>query len=322
MIWHVFIFLGSCALFFWAGKWLVGALVRVARYLEWREFVVAFIIVAIATSIPNLFVGITAALHQIPELSLGDIVGGNLFNLTVAVALAALFAKGLSAESKMVQTSAVFTMIAAVLPLLLLLDGTLGRGDAIALILLFFFYIFWLFSKKERFTKIYDGEKTSIIKEFKIFIKDLGRLILGLLFLLIAAQGIVRSASFFSQALDLPLGLVGILIVGVGGAIPETYFAIIAARKFQTWMVLGNIMGSVVIISTLVLGVVALICPIEIADFSPFAIARVFLIIAAMFFLFFVRTGRKITTKEAFFLLGLYLVFFLIEVLVEVLPKP
>jgi len=317
MILCIFIFLGSCALLFWAGKWLIGALVRVARYLEWREFVVAFIIVAIATSIPNLFVGIMAALHKIPQLSLGDIVGGNLFDLTIAVGLAALLAKGLPAESKMVQTSAVFTMIAAVLPLLLLLDGTLGRGDAMALILLFFFYIFWLFSKKERFTKIYDGGKTSIVKEFRVFIKDLGRLILGLLFLLIAAEGVVYSASFFSEALNLPLGLIGILIVGVGSAIPETYFAIIAARKFQTWMILGNIMGSVVIIATLVLGIVALICPIEVEDFSPFAIARLFLIIAAMFFLFFVRTERKITTKEALFLFGLYIIFFLIEVFTQ-----
>ncbi|KPJ72986.1 hypothetical protein AMJ48_02795 [Parcubacteria bacterium DG_74_1] len=317
MILCIFIFIGSCTLLFLAGKWMVTALIRVARYLRWREFVVAFIIVAVATSIPNLFVGITAALHKIPQLSLGDIVGGNLFDLTMAVALATLFAKGLPAASKMVQASAVFTIVAAILPLLLLWDKTLDWRDAIVLILLFFFYIFWLFSKKERFTKIYEGDRISVIKEFKIFIKDLGRLILSLLFLLIAAEGIVYSASFFSEVLNLPLGLIGILIVGVGSAIPETYFAIMAARRFQTWMILGNIMGSVVIIATLVLGIVALICPIEIEDFSPFAIARLFLIIAAMFFFFFVRTDRKITTKEAFFLLGLYLIFFLIEVLTK-----
>jgi len=67
----------------------------------------------------------------------------------------------------------------------------------------------------------------------------------------------------------------------------------------------------------LVLGIVALICPIEVEDFSPFAIARLFLIITAMFFLFFVRTERKITIKEALFLFGLYVIFFLIEVLTQ-----
>jgi cation:H+ antiporter len=311
---YLIIFIISCLLLFWSGRWLVKALARIARYLGWREFVVAFFIIAIAASIPNLFVGITSAIYKIPQLSFGDIVGGNLIDLTVAVALAALFAKGLPAESKMVQTSAVFTMFIAILPLLLILDGKLGRGDGIILIFTFFFYIFWLFSKKERFTKIYDNEKIPIVKEFKIFIKDLGRVILGLIFLLVAAEGIVRSASFFSQSLNLPLALIGILIVGLGNAIPETYFAIMAARRAQNWMILGDLMGSVIVAATLVLGIVALICPIEIIDFSPFAIARFFLIIAAIFFFFFVRTERKITSKEALFLLSIYIVFILVEI--------
>lgn len=314
---YILIFLASIALLFWAGKLLVKSLSQIAKYLEWREFVVAFIVIAIAAAIPNLFVGITSALHQIPQLSFGDIVGGNLIDLTLAVALAAFFAKGLPAESKMVQTSAIFTMVIATLPLLLILDGVLGRGDGILLILTFFFYIFWLFSKKERFTKIYDGNKISVIKDFRIFIKDLGRLILGLFLLLIAAQGMVKAASFFSQTLDLPLVLVGILIVGVGNAIPETYFAVMAARKARNWMILGDLMGSVIVGSTLVLGIVALIYPIEIVEFSPFAIARFFLIISAMFFLFFVRTNRKITTKEALFLLGIYIIFVLVEIFVR-----
>lgn len=311
---YILIFIGSCLLLFVAGKLLIESLFRIAKYLEWREFVVAFIVIAIAAAIPNLFVGITSALHGIPQLSFGDIVGGNLIDLTLAVALAAFFAKGLPAKSKMVQTSAVFTMIIAILPLLLILDGVLGRGDGILLILTFFLYIFWLFSKKERFSKIYDGNKISIIKEFRTFIKDLGRLILGLIFLLIAAQGMVMSASFFSQTLDLPLVLIGILIVGVGNAIPETYFAVMAAKKAKNWMILGDLMGSVIVASTLVLGIVALIHPIEIVEFSPFAIARFFLIIAAIFFLFFVRTDHKITIKEALFLLGIYITFVLVEI--------
>jgi cation:H+ antiporter len=135
--------------------------------------------------------------------------------------------------------------------------------------------------------------------------------------LLIAAEGIVRAASFFSQSLNLPLSLVGILIVGLGNAIPETYFAIMAARRAQNWMILGDLMGSVIIAATMVLGIVALIYPIEIVDFSPFAIARFFLIISAMFFLFFVRTDKKISKKEAIFLLLLYITFVTVEILTK-----
>lgn len=312
---YILIFLGSCGLLFLAGSLLVGALMRIARFLGWREFVVAFFVMAIAGSVPNLFVGISSAIHKIPQLSFGDIIGGNLIDLTLAVALAVLITKGLSVESKMVQTSSIFTIVVAILPLILILDGTLGRIDAVILILTFFFYIFWLFSKKERFTKTYENNQIPIIKEFKVFIKDLGKIILGISFLLLAAEGMVRSASFFAESLNLSIALIGILIVGLGNAIPEIYFVIASARKGRTWMILGNLMGSIIVPATLVLGIVALICPIKVPDFSPFAIGRFFLIISAIFFLFFVRTGRKITKKEAFFLLGIYITFVLVEIL-------
>jgi cation:H+ antiporter len=235
----------------------------------------------------------------------------------LAVALATLFAKGLPAASKLVQTSAIFTMAIAILPLLLILDGQLGRLDGAFLILIFFFYIFWLFSKRERFTKVYDGKEAPPVKGFKVFVKDLGIVILGLLFLLIAAQGIVGSAKFFSESLNLSLVLVGVLIVGLGNAVPETYFAILAARKAQNWLILGDLMGSVIVTASMVLGIVALIHPIEIVDFSPFAIARFFLIISAIFFFFFVRTNREISRKEALFLLSIYISFILVEVLAK-----
>ncbi len=317
MIWtYVLIFLGSCGLLFFSGSLLVKVLTRMARFLGWREFVLSFLVMAFAGSLPNLFVGISSALHGIPQLSFGDIVGGNLIVLTIIVAIAALIAKGLPTNSKVVQTSSIFTIIIVILPLLLILDGTLGRIDGVLLILCFVFYVFWLFSKKERFTKVYEEEKVKIVKGFGTFIKDLGAIILGIVLLLLAAEGMVRSASFFAESLNLSIALIGILIVGFGNALPEAYFAIASARKGQTWMILGDLIGAVIVPATLVLGTVALICPIEISDFSPFAIGRFFLIIAALFFLFFIWTDRKITKKEALFLLGIYIVFVLVEILV------
>lgn len=316
-LFYILIFIISGLTIFWSGRLLIRGLARIARFLGWREFVVAFLVVAFAGTIPNFFVGISSALHKIPQLSFGDIVGGNLIDLTLAVALAVLIAKGIPAESKVVQTSSVFTIVIAVLPLLLLFDGTLGRGDGIILILAFVFYIFWLFSKKERFTKVYDDGQIPPVKEFKFFIKDLGRVILGVILLLMGAEGIVISASFFAESLQISVALIGILIVGLANAVPETYFAITAARLGQTSMILGNLMGSIIVPATLVLGIVALIYPIEIPDFAPFAIARAFLIISALFFLFFVRTDRKITKKEALILLGIYITFVLVETLTQ-----
>lgn len=317
MLWfYVLIFAFCCILLYLSGEWVVGGLMRLARFLGWKEFVVAFFVMAFASSLPNLFVGITSALKGIPQLSFGDIAGNNLVALTLAVGLAALFAKGgIMADSRAIQTTSIFTLVAAILPLFLIWDGELSRVDGIILILFFVFYCYWLFCKKERFCKTYDGQKTSMGRNLKGLVKDFGKIILGVIFLIIAAQGIVASAQFFAQTFDFPLILVGVLITGLGSALPEIYFAVSMARKGQSWMILGDLMGAVIVPSTLILGIVVLIHPIRILDFSPFAIARIFLIISTFSFFLFIRTDRHITQKEAFYLMAIYVIFFLVEVL-------
>ncbi len=314
---YVLIFILSCLAIAWSGSRLVDGLAKMAKYLNWREFVVAFFIMAVAGSFPNLFVGINSALHKIPQLSFGDIVGGNMIDLTLAVA-AAIIIGGVSlpAKSRLVQSSAIFTAGIAILPLILILDGALGRIDGLILLLTFFIYIVWLFSKSERFKKVYNGneKKEKTVIKFKDFLKNLFLVILALILLLLGSEGIVISAQVFAKTLEITLPLVGILIIGFGNALPEIYFAVISARKKQTWMILGDLMGAVIISATFVLGIVVLINPIRIVDFSPFAIARIFLIISALFFLIVVRTGRRVSKKESLILLGTYLLFLFFEI--------
>ena len=313
---YIFIFIISFLILFWSGSFLVGALMKIAKFLGWREFVIAFFIMAFAGSAPNIFVGIFSALHKIPQFSLGDVLGGNIVDLTLAFALAILIGKTvLPAPSRVVQTTTIFTTIISLLPLLLISDGLLSRGDGVILLITFFVYIGWLFSKEERFKLIYDNSKVEIVKEFKEFFKNIGKMILALILLMLASEGIVTSAKYFADILNLTIPMVGILIIGLGNALPEMYFAIRAAREEETWMVLGGLMGAVIVPATLVLGIVALICPIEIVDFSPFAIGRFFLIVSTLFFLFFVRTDRRITKREAIFLLLVYILFVISEVI-------
>ncbi len=314
MLWsYTFIFLISCLFLAFSSRWLVDALSKIAKFLGWKEFVVAFFLMAFGVSVPNFFVGIISALNKIPELSFGDVVGGNIVDLSLIVGLAALISRrGLSAQSRTVQGSSIFTIGIAILPLILISDGVLSRADGFLLFLAFLVYISWLFSKRERFTKVYDGIVEPM--SFKFFFKNLIRFLISIIFLLLAAQGIVKSATFFASYLNLPIGLIGILVVGLGNSLPEGFFSIQAARKGQDWLVLGDLMGGVVITATLVLGIVALICPIRISNFSPFIIARIFLVISALFFLIVIRTGQKITKKEGIFLLLIYVLFLISEI--------
>ena len=80
---YILIFIVSCLLLAFSSSWLVGALLRIAKFLGWKEFVVGFFIMAVATSLPNLFIGIISALNKVPELSFGDVVGANIFDLSL-----------------------------------------------------------------------------------------------------------------------------------------------------------------------------------------------------------------------------------------------
>lgn len=314
---HILVFLSSVFLMAISSKWVIFSLERISRFLGWKEFVVAFFVMSATSSLPNLFVGMNSAFKKIPQLSFGDVAGNNLVALSLAVALSVIFAKNkeLSVESKTVRTTSNFTFTSALLPLILTLDGNLSRAEGFLLICFFIFYVSWLFSKKERFIKEYKNFDTLTFKSFKTFLKDLGLIIIGVVLLLIAAQGIVSSAELFAQKLNVSIVLIGVLITGLGNALPEIYFSVIAAKKGETWMILGNLMGSVIVPATLVLGIVSLINPISINDFSPFAISRIFLMISALFFIIFLRTNQKITLKEGLFLLGIYLAFLLIEII-------
>ena len=155
MILEVTIFIAAIFILSWLSSRLVATLTDIAKYLRWREFIIAFFVMAFAASLPNLFVDINAALHGMPEISFGDIVGGNLVDLTLVLAIAVLFGKSfLPAESEMVQKSAFFTAAIVVLPIILIWDGILGRVDGLILLGSFLIYSVWLFSKEDRFKKV------------------------------------------------------------------------------------------------------------------------------------------------------------------------
>lgn len=334
MSWIV-IFVISFLILFWSGSEVVDGLMKMAKYLGWREFVVAFFVMAFAGTLPNLFIGINSALNGIPELSFGEIVGGNVVDLTLAVGLALLIGgRALPVKSKMVQTSTLFTVVAAVLPLILIWDGNLDRIDGIILLLFFALYIFYIFSKGERFKKVYkgngeNGNKISLwdflkedkeprtIRQFKAFFKNLRQVTIALILLVLSSWGVVESIQVFSETLNIGLPIIGILIIGLGNALPETYFAIVSAKKGKTWLILGDLMGSVIVCATFVLGIVVLITPIQNIDLSPFAIARIFLVISAVYFLTAVRTDKRISKKEGAFLILIYILFLITEVLLH-----
>ncbi len=318
MFWlYILIFIVSCLILIRSGTLMVGALTRIAQFLEWREFTVAFFLMAFATSVPELFVGITSALHLKSALSFGNIIGSNVINLTLAIAVAVLLANGLSVETVLAQRNSVYVSVIASLPILLMLDGMLSRVDGLALLLVLVFYFQTMASEEKRFTRVISKEYKREWPKFKLFLKDLGIFLGGVLLLLLAAQGIVLTSFFFAEAAGLSLAIIGILIVSLGTNLPEIAFGVKAIALGHKEMVLGNLMGSVVANSTLVLGLTILISPLEIPEFSPYITGIIFTVLASLFFVIFSKTGKKITRKEALFLLGIYILFVVLGILMK-----
>ncbi len=316
-------FLASSLTLAISGKWTVDALTRIAYFSYWREFVVAFFTISLAAVAPEFFIGVLSAFRGVPELSFGNIVGQNIILMTLTVGLSVLALKGnLGIASRTVKTSATYATLAAMLPLLLILNGELSRIDGLVLILCFLLFLSWLFKREDRFTKLFEGEDYELPKRsIKGFLKDIGIAALGFSLIILSAEGIIKSALNFADHLGIAIASIGVLIVAAGTGFPETYFSVKLAQKGHSWMILGGLMGSITISSTLVLGIVALINPIIIDDISPFAIGRFFLILGSLAFLLFMRTKHQITNKEAWVLLTIYIIFVLTMITVPYISR-
>jgi len=314
---YILIFIASCLLLARSGTWVVESLTRIAKSLGWREFIVSFILMAFVTSLPEFFVGISSAFHSKPELSFGNIIGSNIINLTLVVAVAVLLAKKLKCETALIQRSSIYTAIIAFLPILLMLDGKISRIDGLFLVFVLIFYFKYLFHEQKRFSKVLPNGFKRDWTELKMFLKDLGIFLGGIFLLLLSAEGIVWSVSFLAISLGLSLTVIGILIVALGTNLPEIVFGIKAIAMGHKNMVLGALMGSVIINSTLVLGSTVLIHPLEIVKFSPYIVGISFTAITCLLFSVFSRTGKVITRKEAVVLLAIYILFVAFQLVIR-----
>jgi len=289
-----------------------------ADFLGWKEFTVSFLVMSLATAMPEMLVGISSAMRNIPELSFGNIMGQTIIHFTIAVAVCVFVGGSFKVESQVVRYSAWFAGIMALLPMFLIFDGVLSRLDGVMLILGFIFYIAWSFSKYKRFSVQYErsGEyPTAWYRRILAGFRDISRFFVAIIITLIAAQGIVMSTTTLAITIGMPLIIVGALIVGLGTSLPEMYFSAMSAYENKKSLMLGNLLGSTAVSVSLVMGSVAIISPIVITDFSPYLVNRVFLLVSVAFFIFFMLTGRRITRLEGWALLSVYIIYVVMEII-------
>ncbi|MCD5396303.1 MAG: sodium:calcium antiporter [Candidatus Pacebacteria bacterium] len=318
MIEFVSIFILSCIVLAKSGQIVVKSLSNLAKILKWREFVVATILMALASSSPEIFVGITASLSDSPQLAVGNILGSNIILLTLVLGVGAIFTKKLELGEKTFKRGKFFACVFTILPLLLIFDGFFSRSDGVILIIGFLFYLKEVLREQRRFSKIFNKIAESPFEKFKLFFKELAIFVFSVCLLILSAEGIVFSSEKIALTSGLSLIIIGVLGIALGTSLPEIAFGIRAIKTGRKEMMLGGTLGSVIVNSGLALGIVGIISPFRIFHFSLYFNAILFSFLASLFFLIFASTKNQITRREGFFLLFIYLIFVIFEVLLEI----
>lgn len=303
----VFIFL----LLFGANLVVVG-LRRLTKASQAGLFALSAIALGLATSLPELSVAITSGINQNSSLSLGNVLGANIANLTLVAGGAAIVAGKVVVSGGILTREVLIALLAGILPLPLLFDSSLSRIDGLILIAIWGAYVAHFF--RLRFVQIAKAiSREGFWYRFLHRVngttgRETTRLLVGIALLLFSADIIVRLSKILAQDVGMPLFLVGVLILAVGTTLPELAFSFRSLLSGEPTMFFGNILGSIVANSTLIVGVASVFSPITISFSSVLTPALAFLI-AYFIFWFFIRTKHTLSRAEAAILLLIYIIF-------------
>jgi len=302
----------------------VSSFDRLTKKLGIASLALSGILVALSTSLPELFVGIFAGLEGKPQVSVGNVLGSNIVNLSLVMGLATIISGSLGIIGDYFAWEFGVSFLMGAAPLILLFDGRLSRFDGLILLLIYIIYVRDLVvaGKHKEMAKRGGASHFSILQRVKrvrrVHVdKTVIKLLLGIAALVISADLIVRFSSVLANAIGLPLLLVSLILVALGTSLPELALEIEAVRKRSIVLALGNILGSTVTNSTLIIGVTALISPFSVAAFDTFGFAGITFVVVFSLFWLFTKTKKKLERWEALVLLGIYLMFLGVELFVS-----
>jgi cation:H+ antiporter len=295
----VLIVVGVALVLFGADRLTEGAS-ALARRMNVPEIIIGLTIVAAGTSAPELFVSLVSALKGTPDLAVGNVVGSNTMNAMLIVGCAAMVAP-MTISRSTVKKDIPFSVGASVLLILLAVDSFLGRVDGI--ILLLGFAVFMAYTLMQAKTGSTDEVQAETFPVWKNIVYLVG----GLLGLVLGSNLFVDSASSVAYALDISEGVVGLTVVAGGTSLPELATSVVAARKGQSAIAIGNVIGSNVFNILLILGLTATISPMEIEGITTIDMAVMLISVALVWMFSFTR--YTVERWEGAVLVGGYLVY-------------
>ena len=296
----VFIVLGVWCVLKGADYLTEGA-AAVARRMHIPEMIIGLTIVAAGTSAPELFVSVVSALKGTSDLAVGNVVGSNIMNTMLIVGVAAMVAP-MTISKTTVKKDLPFTVGASMLLLFLAFDHFLGHVGGFLLLAAFALFMAYSIYRASGSEEQEDAPKEQL-SAFKNTCYVLG----GLLLLIVGSNVFVDHASNLALQMGVSEGVVGLTVVAGGTSLPELATTVVAARKGQSALAIGNVIGSNVFNILLILGLTATIHPLQIEGITTIDMAV--MLLSVTFVWLFAFTRFKVERWEGFVLLIGYLAY-------------
>lgn len=318
---YVLLFVGFACLVKGA-DWFVEGSSSVAKLLRVPSIIIGLTIVAFGTSAPEAAVSITAAIQGQNDIAIGNIVGSNFFNLLVVIGICS-FMGSVKTSMNMLKKEFPLSIIVTVLLLIMCLDtfifkvgsNTIGRIDGIILLIIFALFLgnqiyYALQSMKSSARKPQtEAEKSQMHSPLKsvIFI------IIGLVLVILGGNLVVDNASKIAESFGLSQAFIGLTIVAIGTSLPELVTSIVAAKKGENDLALGNIIGSNIFNILFILGASATIHPVKVGIDSIYD-TLILLIVSVITFLF-AKHKKEISRSEGILMILMYIAYMVYIVL-------
>lgn len=257
--------------------WLTSGAVGMAERIGVPQIIIGLTIVAMGTSMPEFFVSLMSAINGTPDLAVGNIVGSNIFNALLIVGCAAMVAP-IAIQRTTVKKDIPVAVFASLLLMGMTLDGQISRIDAAILFVIFLAYL-WI---TLRGAKTEEGAGQEEEKKPMPVLKAGILVIIGLACLIFGSDVFVDNATAIAHAMGISDAVIGLTIVAGGTSLPELATSVVAAKKGNSGIAIGNVLGSNVFNILMILGVTGLITPmtisgITVVDLSMMVISMILL---------------------------------------------
>lgn len=268
-----------------------------AKRLGVSDFVIGLTIVSIGTSAPEFIVSLLAAVEGAPSMSIGNIVGSNIFNILIIIGVVAIL-RPIVVPKSVLTGDALWMLISSLAVLIVGLAPELGAGPRILTrVAALLFVLFFMLFLKNALTKpaVNSAENDTQIKQMPLW-RSLLYLLGGLVVLVLGGEWFVDGAVGIAHTLGWSEALIGLTILAVGTSLPELAASVTAALKGMSGLSVGTVIGSCIFNVFFVLGCAGSIAPMEFGNIGPIDLLAL-LVASVLFLVFGFLFGNKVIKR-------------------------